>query len=142
MQAQFQFQNQKLLSFLPPITLELTHDNLKLHEAMFSCSSTPSDQLERIHFLLNQYIRHMNLVGASQIDIFQYQSRLDVCPYCEGAGCIVVETAAAKFREFEVTVWPYELQHDPFLRCCPPIDTDPAATCDLDDAECCTLSCR
>jgi hypothetical protein len=113
-----------------PIQLELTKENLELHEAFLTQSFTLSDkkklaamhvqryidqQFERIH---HPYSTHINS-SSQACGIFS------TCGVnsCTKSGDVIERGIDEIENEFCVKQYPYDAAHDPLLPCCPPITT-------------------
>ena len=131
---------------LPPIQLELTQENLELHEAFLSNSFTMSDSNK----LRNMHRRHYTHILSRQasitslqqpsykhtyppsqtIRVFSSTCTFDVnSPYAHHAIVRnVIESCAVENETgFSVMPYPYDPSHDPLLPCCPSICSDASA---------------
>jgi hypothetical protein len=124
---------------LSPIQLELTQENLELHEAFLSDSFTMSD-LHRYAHMLSNYLRITLLQQTFHKHIYLPSQTTRSSPTCafEENSCFEIigneiESCALETEtRFNVMPYPYDPSHDPLLPCCPPICMDADADADAD----------
>ena len=117
-----------------PIQLELTKENLELHEAFLTQAFTLSDRLKLVTMHAQHYIdQEVEAIQHPYSTHVNSSSRAcGIFPTCGVNSCAmsggVIESGIdGNENEFSVEQYPYDAAHDPLLPCCPPI-----ATCKVD----------
>jgi hypothetical protein len=124
---------QQFLSTLPRIVLELTEENLEMHETALSCTGTPIDQINRTKRVLGHYICNLRRLVNKTSPQYLHHTLIQLedenprntqncgaCSHCSDIGCMISRCTATTVS-FATTPCPYDPLHDPFLPCCPPI---------------------